>query len=48
MAMILDNWTARSDKGEVCAVLGCSLPPAVKCPKCENHYCLDDSKNHSH
>ncbi len=44
---MVDDCVARSDK-EVCAVLGCSLPPTVICPKCENHYCLEDSKNHSH
>lgn len=48
MIMILDNWAGRSNKGEVCAVLGCSLPPTFKCPICYNNYCLEDSKNHSH
>jgi len=32
-------WAARSRKGEVCGIYGCSSKPIVKCEHCLNMYC---------
>lgn len=33
------QWKEKSERGEVCGILGCLDKPVVKCPHCGNHYC---------
>jgi hypothetical protein len=43
-----DKWVNKSQKGEVCGVLGCMHPPTGECPKCRNHYCSGHLDLHAH
>ena len=38
-----EQWKQKSERGEVCGMLGCMSKPVDKCPHCGNHYC----ENHS-
>lgn len=33
------DWKIRSEKGDLCGILGCFDKPAVICHHCNNHYC---------
>ena len=37
----IETWAARSRKGEVCGILGCSNKPVAKCTHCGNYYCKE-------
>jgi hypothetical protein len=37
----IETWAARSRKGEVCGIFGCSGEPVIKCGHCNNHYCRE-------
>jgi hypothetical protein len=43
-----DEWISKSEKGELCGVLGCMHPPTTQCPKCRNHYCSGHLDLHVH
>jgi len=34
-----EEWKERSQKGEVCGMLGCTNEPVKKCHHCGNWYC---------
>jgi hypothetical protein len=42
------EWINRSQKGEVCGVMGCLHLPTSQCPKCKNHYCSGHLDLHVH
>jgi hypothetical protein len=42
------EWIKRSQKGELCGVLGCMHPPTSQCSKCMNHYCSGHLDLHVH
>lgn len=37
----LDEWAAKSRRGEVCGILGCKNKPVKRCPHCGLHYCQE-------
>jgi hypothetical protein len=43
-----DEWISKSQKGELCGILGCMHPPTSQCPKCKNHYCYGHLDLHMH
>ena len=43
-----DEWIIKSQKGELCGVIGCMHPPTSQCPKCRNHYCYGHLDLHVH
>jgi hypothetical protein len=42
------EWISKSQKGELCGVLGCMHPPTSQCPKCKNYYCYGHLDLHMH
>ena len=43
-----ENWIKRSQRGEVCSVIGCKNKPANRCDKCKSHICSDHLEAHTH
>jgi hypothetical protein len=41
MEITLDEWKEKSQRGEVCGILGCDSEPVIKCPHCGNYYCQE-------
>lgn len=44
----IELWAAKSRRGEVCGILGCSNEVVIKCPYCENWYCKEHKDSHFH
>ncbi len=42
MTSIIDEWSDKSKKGELCGVLGCGEKPTTMCAICFRHYCYQD------
>ena len=47
-AATIDDWRERSEKGEVCGILGCQNKPTIQCPRCLNWYCGEHKVIHFH
>jgi hypothetical protein len=43
-----DKWIRKSQKGELCGILGCPHPPTNQCLKCKNYYCYGHLDLHVH
>lgn len=43
-----DEWREKSQRGELCGIIGCEIKPTTKCPKCLNHYCYSHLEAHGH
>lgn len=44
----IGEWKKRSERGEVCGILGCEDRPTIHCPRCGNWYCKEHSYVHFH
>jgi hypothetical protein len=43
-----EDWIKRSQRGEVCSVVGCTNKPANQCDTCKSHICSDHLATHLH
>ena len=44
----IEEWKIRSERGDVCGIVGCEDEPIVYCPRCGNWYCGEHSHMHFH
>ena len=43
-----EEWVRKSQRGEVCSVVGCKNKPTNRCDTCKIHICSDHLDAHVH